>query len=302
MQEHQQLARALQHSGVLAWRWQVPADLWHWLTPVAQEFAGVQDSAGLLAHFRPDEAARLRQQLALGWQQGDAWQFEGDWRLPGGGHLRVRLQGAAEDSRLPATSLWGLLENRDPAHRLQQQQHRREARLTRELTLLGRCLLLNQYSIEVRLRQLCQDCAQLLALDYVSLWRYQDGELASLYSLDVPGERAGREPNRDRAQLAALFDYLPAHPFVDAHHARSDPRTRESDTGFLAPRHIQSLLAQRIGPAHGALGVLLWAQTNGIREWQDDEIELAQRLAALLAAWLASPASDSGQTDLMQAG
>ncbi|GAA4493893.1 GAF domain-containing protein [Pseudaeromonas paramecii] len=285
-QEHHQLARALEQTGALAWRWEVQADLWHWLTPAQEAFAAVQDSAGLLAHFPPAEAQRLRQRLELSWQQGEAWQFEGPWHLPAGGSLWVRLQGAAEGSQLPAASLWGLLENRDPAHRLQQQQHRREARLSQELTLLGRCLQLSQQPLGDRLRQLCQDCCQLLELDRVGIWRYQTDTLENLLTYHGPSAREFKEPALPRGQFAALFDYLPAHPFLDAHHARADLRSREADTSFLAPRHIQSLLAQRIGPAHAAKGVLLLTQEQRAREWQDDEIELAQRLAALLDQWL----------------
>lgn len=286
IQERGQLARALQQTGVLAWRWEVQADIWHWLTPVPAEFAGVQDSHSLLAHWSAEEAPIVAQQLADGWRQGKIWQYEGPWQRRDGGTLWVRLQGAAEGGQLPAACLWGILENLEQPHHLQQQQRQREARLARELTLLGRCLHASQRPLAERLDQLCQDCAQLLDLDRVGIWRYQPGQLENLHSFHKPSGRGFKEPVLTPRQFAALFDYLPAHPFLDAHHAMADLRTREADTSFLSPRHIHSLLGQRIGTAQAPVGLLLLAQERHAREWQDDEIELANRLADLLGQWL----------------
>ncbi|WP_409420011.1 GAF domain-containing protein [Pseudaeromonas sp. ZJS20] len=286
MQERSQLARALQQTGVLAWRWEVDADRWHWLTPVPTAFAGVTDLASLLAHWSAAEGAQLAQLLARSWQQGDAWQFEGSWQGKDGTPLWVRLQGAAEGGQLPASRLWGLLENRDQAHRLRQRQRQREARLGRELDLLSLCQLQSGHPLAERLRQVCLACARLLELDRVSVWRYRGRQLENLHSFHRPSDRHVQEPSVTPAQFAALFDYLPAQPFLDAHHARVDPRTREANASFLAPRQIQALLAQRIGSTEAPLGLLLLAQEHQPHEWQDDEIELAHRLAQLLAQWL----------------
>ena len=105
----------------------------------------------------------------------------------------------------------------------------REARLGRELDLLSLCQLQSGHPLAERLRQVCLACARLLELDRVSVWRYRGRQLENLHSFHRPSDRHVQEPSVTPAQFAALFDYLPAQPFLDAHHARVDPRTREAD-------------------------------------------------------------------------
>ncbi len=71
---------------------------------------------------------------------------------------------------------------------------------------------------------------------------------------------------------------------VDAHNARTDPRTKEFLNDYLTPLYIYSMLDVPVKLKGRVSGVLCLEQTEHARKWQKDEIDFANTITAQLSS------------------
>ena len=165
-----------------------------------------------------------------------------------------------------------------------------EARLTgqsRALTALTERSIAKHESLEDRVNEILRSAAATLDVARLSVWRFNretdEIECVSLHQRtgtvrDGVGTRVGRQVS------PAYFAALEAERVIEAHDARTDPRTSGFTDGYLVPNGIGAMLDVPLREAGGTRGVLCAEHVGGPRTWTVDEQNFAISVANLIAA------------------
>ena len=130
-----------------------------------------------------------------------------------------------------------------------------------------------------------ETAAETLGIARASVWRYTRDQSAivcrDLYESESRRHSAGLR--LEAAQFPAYFRALRDAEVVDAHDARSDPRTCEYRDSYLVPLGITSMMDARIR-VHGAVaGVICHEHVGPARRWTTDEQTFAVAVANLVS-------------------
>jgi len=165
-----------------------------------------------------------------------------------------------------------------------------EARLagqSRALTALTERSIAKHESLEDRVNEILRSAAATLDVARLSVWRFNretdEIECVSLHQRtgtvrDGVGTRVGRQVS------PAYFAALEAERVIEAHDARTDPRTSGFTDGYLVPNGIGAMLDVPLREAGGTRGVLCAEHVGGPRTWTVDEQNFAISVANLIAA------------------
>jgi PAS domain S-box-containing protein len=132
--------------------------------------------------------------------------------------------------------------------------------------------------------------AAALAVERVSVWLLDD-EGRALRCSNLFEHAAGRHSTGPVLSADEYPDYLAAVAagrVIDAHDARTDPRTCELSRAYLKPLDIHSMLNATIRLAGRAVGVVCHEQVGTRRRWGVDELSFAGGAADQMAHALAN--------------
>lgn len=142
--------------------------------------------------------------------------------------------------------------------------------------------------------------AKALAVRRASFWMLDDaGEVLVCRCLHEGG--AARPVDGLELKAGDYPDYFRAvadEHIVDAHAARSDPRTREFTEGYLRPLGITSMLDTAVRVRGDVIGVICLEHVGPPREWQSDEIAFAGSVAEQCAHVIERCRRERAETDL----
>lgn len=131
--------------------------------------------------------------------------------------------------------------------------------------------------------------AETLDVERVSVWRaapdLSDIKCLDIYEMSKAAHTSGRVLHRD--QYPQYFKALQQVEVIDAHDARSDPRTSELAEQYLIEHGITSTLDAVVHVGDELKGVLCLEHVGEQREWTLEEQSLARSLAALTSLILA---------------
>ncbi|PIW26234.1 MAG: hypothetical protein COW30_16045 [Rhodospirillales bacterium CG15_BIG_FIL_POST_REV_8_21_14_020_66_15] len=131
--------------------------------------------------------------------------------------------------------------------------------------------------------------AETLGVERVSVWRARP-ELSNIECLDLYRRTPDvheRGVVLERESFPRYFEALRQVEVIDAHDARSDPRTGEFAEGYLDTHGITSLLDAAVHIGDELKGVLCLEHVGEPRHWTLEEQSLARSLAALTSLILA---------------
>jgi PAS domain S-box-containing protein len=130
-------------------------------------------------------------------------------------------------------------------------------------------------------RELTQSVSATFGLDRVGVWLFDhsEQELTCIDQFTHTPAAHTSGPVLTAAQYPAEFAALRAAKCVDAHQARTDPRTCGYTADYLAPRHITALLDGVIRVGQRNLGTVRFERVGHPYHWSADEIAFAAQLA-----------------------
>ncbi|MEQ8229370.1 MAG: PAS domain-containing protein [Rhodospirillales bacterium] len=136
---------------------------------------------------------------------------------------------------------------------------------------------------------LTQVAAETLGVERVSVWQADPGisriECLDIFTLSADRHDSGAVLERDFCP--EYFNAMQQVEVIDAHDARTDPRTREFADGYLDEYGITSMLDAAIHVGDELKGVLCLEHVGEPRQWTLEEQSLARSLAALTSMILA---------------
>lgn len=136
---------------------------------------------------------------------------------------------------------------------------------------------------------LTQVAAETLGAERVSVWQTNPGitciECLDMFTLSANRHDSGAVLERD--SCPEYFNAMQQVEVIDAHDARTDPRTREFADGYLDQFGITSMLDAAIHVGDELKGVLCLEHVGEPRRWTLEEQSLARSLAALTSVILA---------------
>ncbi|MGM0604546.1 MAG: GAF domain-containing protein [Halobacteriota archaeon] len=130
-------------------------------------------------------------------------------------------------------------------------------------------------------RTITETAAETLEVDRVGIWLFEDGN-SRLRNVDLYDRSTGEHESDDEltaSEYPAYFEALESHRAVDAHEARTDPRTAELRDGYLEPLGITSMLDAGIRSGGDVIGIVCHEHVGEPREWTDDELRFAGEIA-----------------------
>jgi PAS domain S-box-containing protein len=142
--------------------------------------------------------------------------------------------------------------------------------------------------VSERLRTILAAAAEALAVERLSLWRFDREhaaiECVCLHSRSQHRFESGAILNRDAAP--AYFAAVENERVVSANDARSDPRTCEFGESYLIPLGIGAMLDVPLRQHNMPVGVLCAEHVGPAREWTVDEQNFAISVANLVVVAL----------------
>jgi len=166
-----------------------------------------------------------------------------------------------------------------------------EARLaeqSRVLTSLTGRSMARHESLEDRMNDILRSAASTLNVARLSVWRLNRAtdeiECVSLHQRTGGPVRDGVGTRVGRQVAPAYFAALEAERVIQAHDARTDPRTAGFTDGYLVPNGIGAMLDVPLRQVDGTHGVLCAEHVGGPRAWTVDEQNFAISVANLIAA------------------
>ena len=158
-------------------------------------------------------------------------------------------------------------------------------------------------SARLRLARLHQDCddacastirsavrisAGALRVERVSVWMLRDGnsvlECEHIYT--PSGQTTEKGLRLHSSNCPAYFAAMHERRIIVAHHARTDPATRELAAGYLEPRGITSLLDAPIIRNGEVVGIVCHEHVGPPREWSQADMAFSASVADMLTITL----------------
>ncbi|MCC7241931.1 MAG: PAS domain S-box protein [Acidobacteria bacterium] len=142
---------------------------------------------------------------------------------------------------------------------------------------------------EERLRSILEVSARTLDVERLSLWRIDESRQA-IRCVDLHRRTPGSHESGavlHRAEAGPYFDALERERVIAAADARTDPRTRDFQSDYLAPNGIGAMLDVPLRQDDHMRGVLCAEHVGGARHWTVDEQNFAISTANLIAMALA---------------
>ncbi len=140
-----------------------------------------------------------------------------------------------------------------------------------------------------RLRSILEISARALAVERLSMWRFDEARssitCSGLYCLTGDGYESGTVLHRQDAP--EYFRALEHERVVAATDARTDPRTREFRDGYLVPNGIAAMLDVPLRHDNATVGVLCAEHVGDERPWTVDEQNFAVSVANLIVIAIA---------------
>ncbi len=138
-------------------------------------------------------------------------------------------------------------------------------------------------------RAATESVARLLDIARVSVWMLAEEDTAlSLVDLyEAPADVHSADMVLAAADYPAYFAALTAGRVIDAHDARTDPRTREFTSGYLVPLGIVSMMDSAIRVSGRVVGVVCVEHVaDATRTWTATDMTLASEVADQIAQTL----------------
>jgi len=135
-----------------------------------------------------------------------------------------------------------------------------------------------------------ETAAEVLDVGRVGVWLLSDDH-ATVRCVDLFERKSAKHSKDavlDARNYPRYFDALSAGRAVDAHDARTDPRTDEFTDGYLVPHGITSMLDAPIRVSGEVVGAVCHEHVGPARQWTDDEISFAAQIADQAAQALIS--------------
>lgn len=145
--------------------------------------------------------------------------------------------------------------------------------------------------LEVAARRVTAAVAALIAVERVSVWlRSPDhSELTLVDLFQASTSQHSADLVLRASQYPAYFAALAVGRAIDAHDARTDPRTREFTTSYLVPLGIRSMLDASVRSAGEVVGVVCLEHVGkATRVWAPEEIAFAGAVGDLVGQVLAN--------------
>jgi PAS domain S-box-containing protein len=141
------------------------------------------------------------------------------------------------------------------------------------------------HSFEARLQRLLEVTARTLAVQRVSLWRFDVGRtaIACMDLYELAADRHEHGARLLRADHPAYFAALEHERFIAADDAQRDPRTQGFTQSYLAPLRIASMLDVPLRQDDLTSGVLCVEHVGEPRTWTLDEQSFVLSVANLVA-------------------
>jgi signal transduction histidine kinase len=208
---------------------------------------------------------------------------------------RIRSDGRTGARRLTGTMV-------DVTARRTLEARRREAQGT--LLALAGSAAVRRGDRAAALRELTEAGTSLLGTARAGLWLLEEGG-ASLRCLDLYEARPGRHSSGAAVAVGsapAYFEALARQRAIAADDARTDPRTRELDAGYLTPLGISAMLDAPVFLEGRMAGVICHEHVGSApRAWTAEEQGLAGSLADCAARALEALARADGRARLERA-
>ncbi|MBK8478577.1 MAG: PAS domain S-box protein [Opitutaceae bacterium] len=130
-------------------------------------------------------------------------------------------------------------------------------------------------------RELTQSVSAAFGLDRVGVWLFDhnEQELSCVDQFTHTPAAHTSGPVHTAARYPAEFAALKTAKCIDAHDARTDPRTAGYTADYLEPRHITALLDGVIRVGQRNLGTVRFEHVGKAHRWSADEIAFAAQLA-----------------------
>ncbi|AFU99159.2 ATP-binding protein [Simiduia agarivorans] len=158
-------------------------------------------------------------------------------------------------------------------HRLQDAQQRVVAVASSSDVAMG--------NLDAVAEAVTRHCAEWLEVERASLWLLNDAQdqldLVCLFTRSDQQFHKGVSLARD--DYPNYFSALITGRAIDAHAARTDPRTNEFAVGYLDQLNIYSMLDAAIRNGDAIRGVICCEQTGTERQWSVDEINVVAEMA-----------------------
>jgi PAS domain S-box-containing protein len=140
-----------------------------------------------------------------------------------------------------------------------------------------------------RLRSILQIAARALAVERLSMWRFDSGRstirCVGLYR--AAGDRYESGAALSRVDAPQYFEALEHDRVVAAADARTDPRTRQFRDSYLAPNGIGAMLDVPLRHDNATVGVLCAEHVGEPRAWTVDEQNFAVSVGNLIVVAIA---------------
>jgi PAS domain S-box-containing protein len=236
-------------------------------------------------YVNPEDRDRL---VAAVQEAGRADETLVQLRTPGGAPFWAAISARRVTYRnVPA--MLAVFHDVDSRIRLEQALKASEQRLAAESEALTE-LTATGASVEVgfdgRLRRILEACAKTLAVERVSVWRF-DEDRAAIRCVDLfESARANHTSGAriERQGHVAYFEAMEAQRLIAADDAHTDPRTREFLEHYLRPNGIGAMLDVPLRQDDQTVGVLCLEHVGAKRFWTHDEQNFALSVANLVAA------------------
>jgi diguanylate cyclase (GGDEF)-like protein len=151
----------------------------------------------------------------------------------------------------------------------------------------------NDFSLTDMLAELTETASATLHVDRTSVWLLGEDH-KSLRCLDLYEHSRGTHSSGVILIAENYPDYFKALETgrgIEAHDARTDPRTREFRDGYLVPLGITSMMDAAIRVNGQVIGVVCHEHVGSSRVWQPTELHFAGALADQVALVLAAAES-----------
>lgn len=213
------------------------------------------------------------------------WEIEFRIHHAGGAVRWVRSQGrAVRDAGGRVVSLNGAAFDVTEKKRMEQTEAHRAASVARQrraLVTIATTPFLARGDLSAAAAVITEAVTWATESSRVSVWML-DGTRERLELVDL--YVAEQDTHEQVAVLSAqdapsYFAALRTGRAIDAHEARTDPRTREFVSSYLEPLDIYSILDGAIRLHGEVVGVVCIEQTGGVRRWADHEIAFAGEVA-----------------------
>ncbi|MDQ6987433.1 MAG: PAS domain S-box protein, partial [Mariprofundaceae bacterium] len=159
-------------------------------------------------------------------------------------------------------------------------------------------------TLEAFLQEVCEVSAHTLKVERVSIWLLSEDRRTlrclNLFELGETKHSAGRV--LQSGDYPRYFAALTADMVVDAHDARSDPRTCEFTEGYLVALGITAMLDAPIRLEGKVVGVVCHEHTGDARKWTIDESGFSCGVAELVAQELINEKRKRSETLVKQTG